>query len=249
VATSPAFGNDRPVPEAPPRPSAGILSDVRLFLLRRPPISTLLKFKTKEDREDYSHRILQRVGVSVEQYAILNIHRIGIDAPVVLVFEDLLKWNADSVWWPNHLATVTRVDGGLEHLRIGLFGRRLDSRKKTSAARVGISLFEMKAIKVLELPIAADFDNARYLLYACRGGYPIGIFTMYVRSPIADRDEQARTQVFFAVSFNFYGKTDWPRANPVNIVWEAIHNRATANIMNRFKQLCEWRFQRISSGG
>jgi hypothetical protein len=46
-----------------------------------------------------------------------------------------------------------------------------------------------------------------------------------------------------AVGFNFYGKKNWPDAHIVNTAWESIHNRVTANILNRFKQLCEFRFQ------
>jgi len=45
------------------------------------------------------------------------------------------------------------------------------------------------------------------------------------------------------VGFNFYGKKNWPDTHIVNTAWERIHNRVTANILNRFKQLCEFRFQ------
>lgn len=229
---------------APPEPSAGAFSDLRRFLLARPSIPTLLRFDSENERQDYSHRILQRVGVSVEKFAILNIHRIGIATPVLYVFEELLKWNADSVWWPNHLATVVRADGELEHLRIALLGRGADSSAATSGSHRprARSLFELEALKILRRPHPADFDNARYLLYECKGGYPIGIFVMYVRSPVGQLDEHERAQLFFAVGFNFYGKQNWSRANPVNKLWEAVHNRATANIMNRLKRLCEWRF-------
>jgi hypothetical protein len=197
----------------------------------------LLDFSSEEEREDYSQRILQRVGINVSEYAILNIHRIGVEAPLVHVFEELLKWDADSIWWPNHLATATRVEGGLEHLAVKVFGH----------GRKGVSLIELNAMRILDRP-NPDSDNARSLLYECSGGYPIGVFAIYVRSPIAALDETETTQVLFAVSFDFYGKKDWSRANPVNKVWEVIHNRATANILNRLKRFCEWRFQRISRG-
>jgi len=221
---------------APPEPSKGVFSDLRRFLFRRPAIPTLLRFRSEAEREDYSHRILQRVGVSVERYTVLNIHRIGIEAPVLHVFRELSDWDANSVWWPNHLATVARVDGRLEDLRIIPFGR-------LGGSQPGRTLFELKALKISSRPHSADFDNARYLLYECKGGYPIGVFVMYVRSPIAENEETESAQIFFAVGFDFYGKKGWTRANPVNKLWEIVHNRATANILNRFKQLCEWEFE------
>jgi hypothetical protein len=230
---------------AAPEPSKGVFSELSRFLLRKPAIPTLLRFRSETEREDYSHRILQRVGVSVERYTILNIHRIGIEVPVLHVFRQLSDWDASSVWWPNHLATVARVNGGLEDLRIIPFGRLagLPPAAKRSSRPPGRTLFKLKALKISSRPHSADFDNARYLLYECKGGYPIGVFVMYVRSPIAEQDETESAQIFFAVGFDFYGKKGWTRANPVNKLWEIVHNRVTANILNRFKQLCEWEFE------
>ena len=91
-------------------------------------------------------------------------------------------------------------------------------------------------------------DNARFLLYDSSGGYPIGIFTMYVRSSVEERGEVGKSQLFFAVGFNFYGKESRPKIGIINKIWESIHNRVTGNVLNRFKQLCEWRFQRIQDG-
>jgi hypothetical protein len=199
-----------------------------------------VRFDLEEEREDYSHRMLQRVDVNVTDYSILNTHRIGIECPVSSAFEELLKWDADSIWWPNHLATAKRVDGKIDHLRIVPFGRGL-------CKSAGIRLFELVARKILG-PDPADLDNARYLLYECRGGYPIGIFAVYVRSPIAHLDEKEQTQMFLAVSFDFYGKKNWSRLHPINIAWETVHNRATANIMNRFKQLQESKFRKYRKG-
>lgn len=34
----------------------------------------------------------------------------------------------------------------------------------------------------------------------------------------------------------------------VTPIWEWVHNRATANILNRFKDLCEARFDRLTAG-
>jgi len=231
-----------PPPDAPPRPSSGILSDFRLFLLRRPTIATFLRFDSEAQRLDYSQRIQQRLGVNVSDYAILNIHRIGIDCPVGDVFEVLSNWDTDSVWWPNHLATVRRVEGELGHMHVMLFGRGHASAQADRSRRKpgGIPLFEFEALSIVG-PEPAALDNARYLLYECRGGYPIGMFAIYVRSPIEDLGEKEQAQLFFVVSFNFYGRRNWSRFNPLNRVWEAIHNRATANIINRLKLLCESR--------
>lgn len=50
------------------------------------------------------------------------------------------------------------------------------------------------------------------------------------------------------MSFSFYGKRDLPHRHLIIPLWEWIHNRATANILNRFKHLCEWRFARVQKG-
>ncbi len=47
------------------------------------------------------------------------------------------------------------------------------------------------------------------------------------------------------VGFNFYGRKDWTKKNLINWTWEFIHNRVTANTVNRFKQLCEWKFENL----
>jgi hypothetical protein len=237
-------------PVVPPSRSSGILSDIHLFLLHNPPTSTLIEFKSEEERENYSKRIQQRLGQSVLDYSVLNIHKIGIDAPVTYVFEELSKWNGDSTCWPNHVASVDRIDNSLEHIQIFLFGRK----KYPFGFKNGffglkyIPLFKLNAIRIHHLPDPSDVDNARYLLYECSGGYPIGIFSMYTRSPIAEQHEKEHTQLFLVVGFNFYGKKDPSYNRLINKAWEKIHNRVTTNIMNRFKQLCEWRFQKVQSG-
>lgn len=221
-----------------PRKSRGILHDLFLFLARRPAIPTLIEAEDPDTLEEYVHRIRQRLGISVTEYAILNIHRIGIEAPLELIFEELLTWHDASVWWPNHLATVHRVEGDLEHVRMLLFGTR----------GCRIPLFTHNAIRIQRSPGPDDLDNARYVLYETSGGYPIGVFGMYLRSRIAARGENERSQLFFMVSFNFYGKRDWPHRRVINPLWEWVHNRATANILNRFKRLCEWRFDQLQKG-
>ena len=106
-------------------------------------------------------------------------------------------------------------------------------------------LFDLTAIRFCSHPEPLDCDNARYLLYACSGGYPIGIFSMYVRSPIAEQGEVEPSQLFLVVGFDFYGREALSHRRILNRPWEWIHNRVTANIMNRFRQLCEWRFESI----
>jgi hypothetical protein len=236
---------------APPGRSKGILSDARIFFFHKPEVPTLIKFSSEIERKNYSQRIMQRLGIDVDHYAILNIHKIGIEAPVRYVFEELLNWNGDSTCWPNHIATVERIADSLEHIHIFLFGRKqypLGFKTKFFGIEF-IPLFNLNAIKIQNLPDSSDFDNARFLLYDCSGGYPIGIFAMYARSSIAEQQEKEQTQLFLVVSFNFYGKEDWPQSHHlINKMWEKIHNRVTANIMNRFKHLCEWRFQKIRDG-
>ena len=55
---------------------------------------TMMDSKSDAGREDYEHRIRQRLGLSVSEYAILNIHKIGIVAPASYVFEELSDWDA-----------------------------------------------------------------------------------------------------------------------------------------------------------
>jgi hypothetical protein len=230
--------------------SRGILSDVRSFLVRGPSIPTLIEFASTEEREDYSHRIMQRLDISVDKYAILNIHRIGIGAPVAFVFEQLRTWNARSKWWPNRIARLEGANRDLEHIRVFFLGRKkhfLGLRSSMFGLNV-IPLFELRALTIRPVPGELDLDNARYLLYGCSGGYPVGIVANYVRSPIADRSETNETQFFFMVGFNFYGKEDWPEAHLINTIWETIHNRVTSNVLNRFKVECEARFRRLREG-
>lgn len=226
----------------------GALSDFGQYILHKPVVPTLIEFSSITEREDYSRRILQRLGRSVEGYVVLNIHRIGIEAPVQLVFEELLTWDGDSTCWPNHLARVERTDGSLEQMNVYLFGRKkpLIGLKKGFLGRSIIPLFRMDALEIRSRPHPADFDNARYLLYLCSGGYPIGIFAIYVRSPIATRGEVGDAQLFLIASFNFYGSEEVGESHIVNRIWERIHNRVTANMLNKLKVLCERKFQKIT---
>jgi hypothetical protein len=231
----------------PPSKSIGIWSDIRSFLLNKPQIPTYIKFRTEEERQLYTSSVLQRTGIGMDSYRVLNIHRIGIEVPAVFVFEELLKWNGDSSCWPNHIARVTLRNGELDNIRVNLFGWPSDpfNPRKMIAGHQLFHLFNLNAIKIQTTPAPFDFDNARYLLYKCSGGYPIGVFSMYVRSSIPERGEKELTQLFIMVGFNFYGNKTLTKLNIINKTWEAVHNRVTENIMNRFKKLCEWRFDKF----
>lgn len=230
----------------PPLRSKTVFSDIRIFLLNKPKKQTLIKFDSEEKRQEYNQRVMQRVGIDVNKNTILNIHQIGVEAPVGYVFNELLNWNGDSTCWPNHVAKVERVGNKIEEIRILPFGwsKYPLSFMKSFFGMHLIPLFYLNSIRIKRVPDAFDFDNARYLLYRSSGGYPIGIFTMYVRSSIEEIGETAHTQLVFAVSFNFYGKekttNKW-----VNRIWESIHNRVTSNVLNRIKQLSEWRIEKI----
>ena len=228
----------------------GILGDLRTFLLRRPSLPTRVEFASQAEREDYRYRILQRLDVEVDGFGVLNIHRIGVDAPVTFVAEQLNTWNSRSCWWPNRLARLESDDRRLQHIRVYLLGRkkRLLGLKLPLFGLNVVPLFEMHAMAIRQVPPLLNDDNARYLLYRCSGGYPVGIVVAYVRSPIAALGEPDRTQFFFAVGFDFYGKSNWPEFHPINLVWRTIHDRVTANILNRFKAECELRFLRLVSG-
>ncbi len=221
---------------SPPSKSTGILSDIRYFLLHKPEKPTLIKFNSKSERLNYSYRIIQRLDVGVLKYKILNIHKIGVNAPAKYVFEELLKWNGDSTCWPNYIAKVARKNNRLENLFIHLFGW------------TKYPLFRLNALNFQKTPDPMGSDNARYLLYECSGGYPIGIFTMYVRSSITTQKEKEQTQLFIMVGFNFYGKENLSKVKILNKTWELIHDRVTSNVLNRLKQLSEWRFEKIQEG-
>lgn len=224
---------------------SGLFRDIGGFLLSRPATRTLIKPATRAERQDLAQRIQQRLDIDVTTYSILNVHRIGIDVPGQEVFARLLTWGPDSSYWPNHLARITRVDECLENIDIRLFGwhRFLGFRVKP--------LFCLKSVRVQSQPGAAEHDNARYLLFTCEGGYPIGHFTMYVRSSIAAMDEKETSQVFLAVGFNVYGRRRLARTGPARLVtafWELLHNRVTGHVLERLKVLCEKEFREVEAG-
>jgi len=221
------------------------LCDLKNYFFNSPRIKTLLGHKSPEEKESISQRILQRIGISVNEYSVLNVHKIGIDVPVKYVFEELLQWDGTSNYWPNQLARVKRINGSLEKIVIYTLG--IERITLGGLLVEGIKfkpLFNMSALKFQYTTPPSDTDNARYLLYKCSGGYPIGIFALYVRSSIAEQNETEKTQLFSLVAFNFYGKKSWFYSNIINPVWEKIHNRATNNIMNRMKKEFEYKFNK-----
>jgi len=235
-------------PDAAPEPTRSLISDVRHYFISRSAIATLVDFETDAVREDYTQRIAQRVGIDVSQYSVVNIHHIGIDAPVRYVFEELIRWEGDSPYWPNHVATLKAMENKPGSLRVVLFGRSIGGwLGSVSGDRLG-TLFQMHARTVRDVPGGSDLDNARYLLWDCRGGYPIGFFSVFARSAIAARDEAEPTQLFFAVGFNPHGRRFLSHIRPVRRTWEAIHNRVTSNVLNRFKLLCEMNFVAAQRG-
>ncbi|MFZ4547166.1 MAG: hypothetical protein ACOYN4_07020 [Bacteroidales bacterium] len=237
------------MPKKPPSTSKGIFSDIRFFFLDKPETATKIKFHSEDERFLYSKSILQRTGIEVDDFKVLNIHHIGIEAPASFVFEELLKWNGDSSCWPNHIAKITLKDGKLEHIKVNLFGWPSDpfSPKKGIAGLQLFHLFNMNAIKIQTTPEPFDFDNARFLLYKCSGGYPIGVFLMYVRTSLPERGEKEMSQLFMMVGFNFWGNKTLTRFHFITKTWEAVHNRATSHILDRLKQLSEWRFEKFTN--
>ncbi len=234
----------------PPGRSKNIFTDIWFFLLKAPDFKTFIKFKTIQDRLNFRNRILQRIDMDAGKYSVLNVHKIGVNAPANYIFEELLNWNGDSTCWPNHIAKVFRIDNKIENIQILPFGKS----KYPFGIKNGIlgfkyiPLFSLNARKIQSVPSVNDSDNARYLLYDCSGGYPIGFFSMYVRSSISELDEKEQSQIFFAVGFDFFGQKNLTHKHLVVRIWAIIHNKVTQNVMNRFKQLCEWRFEQIKRG-
>lgn len=234
--------------DAPPH-SRSLLDDLRLYLLHRPRVSTRVAIDSAETRRDFEARIMRRIGIRVDSYTVLNIHRIGVEVPVSHVFDELLKWGADAEFWPNHLATVERHEESLDHMRVLLLGRSelpFGLGDRLFGLQI-VPLFRLHALRIQRTPVVGQ-DNARYLLYESGGGYPIGFLALYVRSRIPAQGERAMSQLFFVVGFDFYGRKDWARARPLRRLWEIVHDRVTANVLNRFKRICEASFETLRRG-
>jgi len=233
-----------------PNPSTNILNDITAYLLHRPLVDTLVKYDSPAARQEYTQRVLQRLQLDVSLCSVFNIHQIGIQAPVRHVFDEIMKWDGDSTCWPNHIAEVQRQRGDIDHMSIFLFGQRQYpfGRKHRFLGLRYIPLFNLTVIRVQQQADTTEADNARYVLFRTTGGYPIGHFCMFARSPIAALGETEMTQVFMMVGFNFYGRKSTWVSRRVSKVWEVVHNRVSANILNRFRHLCERRFNRLEEG-
>jgi len=230
-----------------------VWADVVAYVLRRPSERTHVSARSAEERGDYDARILQRLNISVSDYAVLNIHRVGIDAPVSFVTDMVGQWRPDAGYWPNDLARAVfggSADGRADHVEVFLLGRARSffGLPRHVFGLDYIPLFRMDIIRRQRVPLPMDVDNARYILYRCTGGYPIGIFSMYVRSNIASLQERERTQLFFVVSFDFFGRKNWLGARAVRPLWEWVHNRVTAHTLTRFRAHCEAAFARLEAG-
>lgn len=232
----------------PPSISKGILTDLSYFFLSKPKYETFIKFDSAEERYDYNQRIMQRIEIDTNEYSILNLNKIGIDAPVNHIFNELLQFKGNPSCWPNHIAKVDRINNDYRHIRILPFGwKRYPFKSMKSFLGIPIiPLFLLNSLRVKEVPDNYDFDNARYLVYECTGGYPIGILAIYIRSSIPEMGETSKSQLIFGVGFNFFGKQKWQKNKKlVSKLWEWVHNRVTANVLNRIKQLSEWRLEMI----
>jgi hypothetical protein len=212
----------------------GLWADLTGYVLRRPARPTRVPLPTVARRGDYDDRILQRLGIRVHDYSVLNIHRVGIEAPTALVWETVTRWRPDGGYWPNTLARAEFARHLPRHVEILLLGH--------------IPLFQLDFLRWQTTPGPTDVDNARYLIYRCRGGYPMGVLSIYVRSRIEAEDEVEPTQLFFVVSFDFFGRKNWLNARLARPLWEAIHNRVTGHSLIRFKAHCEAGFAAVQTG-
>ncbi len=235
--------------QASPAESSSLVSDVTGFVFHRPEVTTHVAVESDSWREDYTLRIAQRTGVDVSVYSILNIHRIGIDAPVEVVFEEVERWNGGSYTWPDHIATIEEIPGEKDGFRVVVLGHTGVVRwlRKRLGRQFG-TLFRATVAEARRVPNAQDLDNARFFLWNCSGGYPIGVFSIFVRSSIPERGENESTQVFFAVGFNPFGRAFLGRIGPVRTAWQFVHDSVTSNVLNRFKRQCEDSFRDLQRG-
>ena len=113
-----------------------------------------------------------------------------IEAPVSVVFDRLSQWGLGAPFWPHRLAVVERQSDRLDHMRVLLCGwpeLPFGLGNRLLGFRV-VPLFRLHAMRIQATP--AQPDNARYLLYECSGGYPIGLLALYVRTAIAEEGKR-----------------------------------------------------------
>lgn len=221
-----------------------VFRDLIIYFFPAPLYDTLIKFSSIKERVRYSNLVLQRLHVEVSEYHVLNIHKIGINVPPEYIFEELLQWNGNSHFWPNQIARVRRINDQLENIVIFTLGIEKIRIPWFTPLQLKIKpLFNLSAIKIQHVNKKPEPSDSGYLLYECSGGYPIGIFSLYVRKSVPDEKENETAQLFSIVAFNFYGKKNWFNANILNPVWKKIHNRVSANVLNRIKQIMENKFK------
>jgi len=104
-----------------PGNSINLLTDIKYFFTRKPAIGTYVKIHSEEEKKEISQRIFQRTGVIVDNYNVLNLHKIAVDTPAQYLFEEVMKWDGNSCWWPNHIAHVSYLDNDKKNIKINLF--------------------------------------------------------------------------------------------------------------------------------
>jgi len=236
-----AYSSKIEMAERPYKKSNGVLADIKYFFFNKPKKNTLIKFQNENDRNRYNKLIFERTGFDVGKYKMLNIHRIEVNTTVDFLFDELMKWNSESCWWPNHIAKVHVLDESLSHIDVFLFGKLNinPGNKKQSPEFHFLRLFNLSILKKEQSKVENINDNAHYLFYKCSGGYPIGVFSLFTRNSIPENNEKGESQLFMMVSFNFYGINTLSKIKIITKSWEAIHNRVTANVLTRFKSYCE----------
>lgn len=225
--------------------STSILTDIKYFFFEKPGIETFIKINTPSDREYYNDLVHNRIGEEISNYKLLNIHRIGIQAPAEFIFNELMNWGSDSCWWPNHIAKVNVLDAERSKINIFLFGN-LSLKPKKMNRPPGfhlLRLFNLTLIKKEQNRDKQSDENVHFLLYKCSGGYPIGIFNLFTRNSDPERNESGLSQLFMMVGFNPHGIKFLSRIKLITKPWEKIHNRVSSNALFRIKKYCEANYQ------
>jgi hypothetical protein len=211
---------------------ARLWRDFVSFFVRQPGEPTHIDLSLPELRQEYDRRVFERVGVSVADNDVLNIHRIGINAPPDFVWQVWARRDPEAYYWPTRIAFPSLRNQSRNEGALLLFGRPY------------LRLFRAVLIRRHDVPQDSDPHEGRYALYRCTGGYPIGIFGMYARPRNVTEGDIEPTQVFFLVAFDFFGRKHWLGSRAVRPIWESIHNRVTTQVLNRFKAHCESAYAR-----
>ena len=98
--------------------STNTLTDIKYYLFNKPPVNTLVRSNESESREELIKSIMQRTGIDVANYKMLNLHQVGVEAPASHVFDELMQWSGDAICWPNHIARVELQDDKLDNIKM-----------------------------------------------------------------------------------------------------------------------------------